>query len=669
MVPLCSVIGVGIAFGVVMGWFPHTSMIWQYPLQQIDAPAHYYFVRRILGEGLGSATHLWPNDAYYPPLFHMLAAGLVNLASVFGAKMPIYTAVNIVWLVTSGVVWPAGVLLLSTYWTRLVDPQGWRPFSCAMAIIVPVLSVSSASHPFLMLARGPLYAYGLATSLLPYWLYITLRLCDALTDRWRRHKAGAAADDKTRQGVQAAAPAAAPETAPESASEITPAMKQAQTRTRVWPWILGFIAIGGLCIFAHPRIVFSWLLLMAPFIVLRMPWKVIAALAGAVVCGAAALLVYMRGSYQSNRYGNPAAWFHTFVPSRTVPQALRTFITDNISGPGGWLIAGVTVLALVVIGYVIARPQQVFKRADSNAAHPGESGYRNTRRDAIALVVAWLLLMLLFVCSTSLTGWFPNIVAAAWYRAETRPLSMIPFGVIPLLVFTACAVAGGDGSVSVPMPWKGGGRVRSGGRVCGDIRLTRTARQSIVVVVLAALAVTCQFGNTERAGLSQSVYHNVQLTDERPDEQLTSSKYRALGEVVKVTGTRAVVISDPLNGSMYAVSLYGANMLYPIYNPMKEKNGAIFEQTELSFASGDDARLLNTVCPLGGGDTPTYFLTMGPQAPSLQMFTFRQQFDPFHDEGLIAQYERHGTLVKVRDLGQYGHGWALYRFGCGVVRG
>lgn len=75
------------------------------------------------------------------------------------------------------------------------------------------------------------------------------------------------------------------------------------------------------------------------------------------------------------------------------------------------------------------------------------------------------------------------------------------------------------------------------------------------------------------------------------------------------------------------------------------------------------------MCPLGGDDTPTYFLTMGPQAPSLQMFTFRQQFDPFHDEGLIAQYERHGTLVKVRDLGQYGHGWALYRFGCGVVRG
>ena len=638
MLPLCLIIGVGIAFGVVMGWFPHTSMIWHYPLQQIDAPAHYYFVRRILGEGPGSATHLWPNDAYYPPLFHMLAAGLVNLASVFGAKMPIYTAVNIVWLVTSGIMWPAGVLLLSTYWTRLVDPQGWRPFSCAMAIIVPVLSVSSASHPFLMLARGPLYAYGLATSLLPYWLYITLRLCDALTDRWRRHKAGAAADDKTGRGTQAAAPA----TAPETASEIAPTMKQAQARALVCPWILGFIAIGGLCIFAHPRIVFSWLLLMAPFIVLRMPWKVIAGLAGAVVCGAAALLVYMRGSYQSNRYGNPAAWFHTFVPSRTVPQALRTFITDNISGPGGWLMAGVTVLALVVIGYVIVRPQQVFKRADSNAAHPGESEYHNTRRDAIALVVAWLLLMLLFVCSTSLTGWFPNIVAAAWYRAETRPLSMIPFGVLPLLVFAACTIADDDKL----MP-----------------HLTRVARQSIVVVVLAALAVTCQFGNTERAALAQSVYHNVQLTDEQPDEQLTDSKYRALREVVDVTGARALIISDPLNGSMYAVSLYGANMLYPIYNPMKEGDGAKFEQTELAFASGGRGRVLDTVCPLGGGQ-PVYFLAMGQQAPSLQMFTFRQQYDMFHDEKLIDGYVRSGTLVKVRDLGRYGRGWALYRVDC-----
>ena len=610
MLPLCSIIGVGIAFGVVMGWFPHTSMIWHYPLQQIDAPAHYYFVRRILGEGLDATTHLWPNDAYYPPLFHMLAAGLVQVASVFGAQMSVFTAVNIVWLATSGIVWPAGVLMLSTDWTRLVDKSDWRPFSCAMAIIVPVLSVSSASHPFLLLARGPLYAYGLATTLLPYWLYVTLRLCDALTGSWQRRKSGDTTDDEDDKTIRPAAPQA-----------------------RVWPWILGFIAVGGLCVFAHPRIVFSWLLLMMPFIVLRMPWKVIAALAGVVVCGAAALFSYMRGSYQSKRYGNPASWFHTFVPSRSVPEALRIFMTDNISGPAGWLMAGVTVLALIIVVCVIVRPP---------------AAYRNARRDAIALIAAWLLLMLLFVCSTSLTGWFPNIVAAVWYRAETRPLSMIPFGVIPLLVFAACAVAGDDGLVP---------------------RLTRVAQQSIVVIVLAALVVACQFGNMERAALAQSVYHNVQLTDEQPDEQLTSSKYQALAEVVKVTGTRAVIVSDPLNGSMYAVSLYGANMLYPIYNPMKEKHGAKFEQTELSFASGDDRRLLDTVCPLGGNGTPTYFLTMGPQAPSLQMFTFRQQFDPFHDEGLIAHYEKRGTLVKVRDLSRYGNGWALYRFGCAAGRG
>ena len=57
------------------------------------------------------------------------------------------------------------------------------------------------------------------------------------------------------------------------------------------------------------------------------------------------------------------------------------------------------------------------------------------RRDAIAILLAFFLVGLVYVCSTALTGWFPNIVAAAWYRAETRPLTMIPFGVLPLIVF------------------------------------------------------------------------------------------------------------------------------------------------------------------------------------------------------------------------------------------
>ena len=39
-------------------------------------------------------------------------------------------------------------------------------------------------------------------------------------------------------------------------------------------------------------------------------------------------------------------------------------------------------------------------------------------------------------------------------------------------------------------------------------------------------------------------------------------------------GDEAAVISDPLNGSMYGMAAFGTQMLFPIYNPMAEKNGA-----------------------------------------------------------------------------------------------
>ena len=44
----------------------------------------------------------------------------------------------------------------------------------------------------------------------------------------------------------------------------------------------------------------------------------------------------MMSSYKSDRYFNPASWFHTFVPNRTVSEALKIYVTDNIGGAQGW---------------------------------------------------------------------------------------------------------------------------------------------------------------------------------------------------------------------------------------------------------------------------------------------------------------------------------------------
>ena len=203
---------------------------------------------------------------------------------------------------------------------------------------------------------------------------------------------------------------------------------------------------------------------------------------------------------------------------------------------------------------------------------------------------------------------------------------MIPFGVLPLIVFAAVVL------------------LRAG-------RLPNVTK-IIAIVLLAALAISCQFGNTVRSALSDAVYANMTIDDARPDEQLTATKEKILKKVVKETGTDS--------------AMYGADMLFPIYNAKAEKNGAIFGQTENAFASGDGKALTNTVCPLSA-DGDAYFLSMGGQAPSLQMFTFKQQYDTFHDQKLIDQYAKDGTMRKVQDysnMASYAKGWALYQFNC-----
>ena len=50
------------------------------------------------------------------------------------------------------------------------------------------------------------------------------------------------------------------------------------------------------------------------------------------------------------------------------------------------------------------------------------------------------------------------------------------------------------------------------------------------------------------------------------------------------------------------------------------------------------------------------------------MFTLKQQYDTFHDQKLIDQYAKDGTMRKafriIRIWSLYAKGWALYQFNC-----
>lgn len=198
-----------------------------------------------------------------------------------------------------------------------------------------------------------------------------------------------------------------------------------------------------------------------------------------------------------------------------------------------------------------------------------------------------------------------------------------------------------------------------------------------MLVVLLVLALLGNLLNPVRHDVSKLAEDNTSLKKVDQREQLTEDKFQALTRIRDVVEPDALIISDPLNGSMYGMTLYGLNMLYPVYNPMDSKNGKVFSQVEQAFGSGDSSRFKTTLCSAESSYVShgrerskrehTYFLTMGPQSPSLELFTYKDQYYPFHDSNLIEQYEQRGDMARVVDFGnaeKHGEEWVLYRLNC-----
>lgn len=728
---LTSIIGVASALCLVIAWFPST--VWNTPIVSSDAPAHYYFIHRLLDEGLGAALHLWPHDSFYPPLFHVCAYFVIKIAALFGVQCSIYAAFNITWIIASGVIFPAGMLVLCRYflqrWNRgnsisnpisrisqasstsesssvsessnvsnqrvssAVNRQYNATFDATfvlrnlIGLFVPVLAVSSVCHPYGLLNAGPLIAFGFATSLLPFLIAATLRLFDAIA-----------------------------------------------AREHIVKWLAITAIAGVVCLVAHPRIAFTYALILVPFIVLRLPWKLILGVFIAMCVGAVAFVALMLTSFKSDRWANPASWFHSHQPSKNLWESISFCFTDGLDGFPAILFA-LLLIAGTVAAFVCASRRAAMRSADSlsgavSTATPDFSAdadadalasdtavsapdvslvsasglpaascsdpadvslfassepsrpRRNDRlRDVIALTAAFLLVTLVYVCTVTLVGALPNIISAPWYRDENRIMTMLPLVALPLLIIgvnalsecvSVCAASASfapsassfstknsaSSSASVPS--------LSSASAVSSVRNVSVASNWIgpiaAFLVIAILAVSAQIVCPSRTAARDAIIAHSSLNQSDPNEQLTEQKITVLRKVTERTGTQATIISDPLNGSMYAETLFNANMLYPIINARTDVPSAPFGKVETAFASGDAQQVLGTVCPLT--DAPEYFLTMGGQAQSLQSFPYRAQYDSFHNEELIDAYVDGGTLVKVADYSQYGQGWALYRFGC-----
>ena len=720
---LTSIIGIVSALCLVIAWFPST--VWNTPIASSDAPAHYYFIRRLLDEGLGAALHLWPHNSFYPPLFHICAYFVIKIAVLFGVQCSIYAAFNITWIIASGVIFPSGMLVLCRYFLQrwnhgnpisnpisrisqasstsessnvlnqrvssAVNRQYNATFDATfvlrnlIGLFVPVLAVSSVCHPYGLLNAGPLIAFGFATSLLPFLIAATLRLFDAIA-----------------------------------------------AREHIVKWLAITAIAGVVCLVAHPRIAFTYALILVPFIVLRLPWKLILGAFIAMCVGAVAFVALMLTSFKSDRWANPASWFHSHQPSKNLWESISFCFTDGLDGFPAILFA-LLLIAGTVAAFVCASCRAAMRSADSLSAavstvapdfsadadasasdtavsapdvspvstsglpaascsdaadvslsassEPSRPRRNDRLRDVIALTAAFLLVTLVYVCTVTLVGALPNIISAPWYRDENRIMTMLPLVALPLLVIgvnalsecvSVCAASASFAPSASSFSTKNSASSSSSvpslssASAVSSVRNVSFASNWIgpiaAFLVIAILAVSAQIVCSSRTAARDTIIAHSSLNQSDPNEQLTERKITVLRKVTERTGTQATIISDPLNGSMYADTLFNANMLYPIINARTEVPSAPFGKVETAFASGDAQQVLGTVCPLT--DAPEYFLTMGGQAQSLQSFPYRAQYDSFHNEELIDAYVDDGTLVKVADYSQYGQGWALYRFGC-----
>lgn len=726
---LTSIIGIVSALCLVIAWFPST--VWNTPIASSDAPAHYYFIRRLLDEGLGAALHLWPHNSFYPPLFHICAYFVIKIAALFGVQCSIYAAFNITWIIASGVIFPSGMLVLCRYflqrWNRgnpisnpisrisqasptsesssvsessnvsnqhassAVNQQYNATLDVTfvlqnlLGLFVPVLAVSSVCHPYGLLNAGPLIAFGFATSLLPFLIAATLRLFDEIA-----------------------------------------------TREHIAKWLAITAVAGVVCLVAHPRIAFTYALILVPFIVLRLPWKLILGAFIAMCVGAVAFVALMLTSFKSDRWANPASWFHSHQPSKNLWESISFCFADGLDGFPAILFA-LLLIAGTVAAFVCASRRTVVRFSDSlsvavstvapafsadadalasdtavpapavspvptsglpavscsdaadvslfESSEPSRPRRNDRLRDVIALMAAFLLVTLVYVCTVTLVGALPNIISAPWYRDENRIVTMLPLVALPLLVIgvnafsecvSACAASASfapsvssfsaKNNASSPSSVPSLSPVSAVSSVKSVSFASNWIGPIAAFLVVAILAVSAQIVCPSRTAVRDAIIAHSSLDQSDPNEQLTEQKIIVLRKVTERTGTQATIISDPLNGSMYAETLFNANMLYPIINARTDVSSAPFGKVETAFASGDVQQVLGTVCPLT--DAPKYFLTMGDQAQSLQSFPYRAQYDSFHNEELIDAYVDDGTLVKVADYSQYGQGWALYRFGC-----
>ncbi|WP_203580578.1 DUF6541 family protein [Microbacterium hibisci] len=423
--------------------------------------------------------------AFYPAGWHSIVALVVQTT---GTAIPV--AVNASWIAVCAAIWLPGVAWLAQVCSPTVRPA-------TAALVAMPLGAAFGAMPYALLTWGTLYPTFLATALLP---------------------------------VAVAAPVLAART-----------LRRAQPayRRRVWSWAAGGIfAVVGAVLFSQPRVLASWVLILAvPGAAVafravreglaggpdsRLRTRRVLAVAAVVVAALAAAgawyLVFRLGLFErplTDRLGGPQAeavqplWVGAW---QVISQSWLTGVGVTVTAPA------ILLAASVLFGAVIA--------------------WRDRRTRWI--VIAYLVVAVLYVFAAGSDDVVTKLATALWYKDKFRLSSVLPVLAIPIATLGIVSAA----------------------------RLVRLRSSSKVVAVATAwlVAVVSAF-TLAVSGVPASVGAVFQMPQTGARTEVVSATqvafFDGLGETIPV-GQR--VLGDPWDGSAWTLAFGSREPVFPHVN-------------------------------------------------------------------------------------------------------
>jgi hypothetical protein len=456
--------------------------------QTYDNVFHLSAVAHILDTGDASSLTLrtlietdraW---SFYPAAWHTLVAATIQLS---GASVPV--AANAAWIAVAMAVWLPGVA-----WLAQAVLRGFEPGR--VALIALPLGAAFGAMPYSLLTWGTLYPTFLATALLPAALAAPLA-------SWRRlEPAGDRAGLPLLLGAGAT--------------------------------VVGVTAIA----FAQPRVLVTWALLLAPFVIAEAVhayrwarraggrsrrvagwalWMFIAAVA-VVGAGAFAYLVFRLGLFDrplDDRLDGPQAQATQSVAVglwQVLAQSWPLGVGDAVTFPA--IMLAVAVLAGIVLAV--------------------------RTRGMRWIVVAYVVVGVLFALAAGSDDVFSKLATALWYKDRYRLSSALPvFGVV-LATFG----------------------------ILMTFRKMRRRRVADLAVVAAAwlTAVTAALGLGAVTSTASFVFRLPETA--ASSEVVSRAQIEFMGEITDIVPSDQRLLGDPWDGSALTLLYADREPVFPHVN-------------------------------------------------------------------------------------------------------